>query len=57
MTQNFKMKAKAFIGLANCCKILKMFDNAIRILRKALEYGKYFYYNYRSAFISVVYLE
>lgn len=40
MTQNFKMKAKAFLGLANCCKILKMFDNAIRILRKALEYGE-----------------
>ena len=39
MTQNFKMKAKAFIEIANCCKILKKFDCAIRILRKALEYG------------------
>ena len=34
------MKAKSFIGIANCCKVLKMFDCAIRILRKALEYGR-----------------
>ena len=33
------MKAKCFIGIANCCKVLKMLVCAIRILRKALEYG------------------